>query len=322
MAQLEQLTQTSDVRYLEQLLDLSEKARVFVVWHPSGGTGKTTTALNIGYLLAKDQHRVLVIDLDPRGELSQRLDLTPDYPSLGRCLASGLEESPTAVRVSWTSKRVGMDFWPSTQKGMFAVEQRLVVALDKRNERLRRLIESVVHLYDYILIDCPPGFNLVSINGMVAATDSIGGLVVPVQAKDKAYKALPDMLVNLAGLDRDYRPAILGILPTMAEANPVGRDNVSQVHQEYPGLIFNTFIPNRSSDVSVEGRWLAPVSMYAPSNDAVKAYKQVTRELQERTTITGYLAQQATTKQLLDQYRGKVQEDYDEVRGQEVIERD
>jgi len=304
---------------LESLIDLRSRARVLVFWHPSGGVGKTTTTINVAYNLAAAGHRVLVIDVDATGELSKRLAILPDDPPLARCLEQGNDkEVPTAVRLHWKKHNVRQDFWPVTEPGMYNVDRHLQANVGDRNAVLRDLIDKVAEDYDYIMIDPPPGMNILSINALAAATGVLGGLVVPVAAEVKSYDALPNMVNSLARL-RSNMPLLLGIVATKVLNNFRAKDTAAGLAQYFAGLAFDTSIPHRT-DVGEEPVEHAPVSYYKPSSAAAGAYQQVTLEIEARSTILGYLESRVRTQVLIERYKD-VPFSYGAAPNQEVHER-
>jgi len=321
------------VSQLEHLLELNEQARVLAFWHPSGGVGKTTSTINAAWWLSRElggvvdengseRSSVLVIDFDPRADLSTRLGLWPGSPAIGRCIDERLSVPPESVPVRWRVRQgsVMIDFWPSTERGMFTANNSLQRDIGDRNKRLLRMIEPVASRYRYILIDCPPGFDLPSINGMVATTQSLGGLVMTTEAVDKAYIALPDTFANLVRMDDDHRPNIVGILPTITEADDMGREVFNVLRNNHPHLTMPFAIPRRA-EVKLEGRKQAPVSKYAAAKDAGRTYRLVAQEIIQRTTITGYLAASNATNEVLQNHAGDQSRIYDEYPVEGVLDR-
>src|SRR5690348_7637709 len=139
---------------------------IIAIFHPAGGVGKTTTALNLGYTLAQQARRVLLVDLDPQADLSDRLDLTARAGgnSLAQVLATG-RGVPVIARAEWNG--TGFDVIPGSLEEMSGLDMRLAGA-QKREERLARTLAPLRSRYDYILLDCPPNLTLLGVNALYA----------------------------------------------------------------------------------------------------------------------------------------------------------
>jgi chromosome partitioning protein len=124
---------------------------IISIAHHAGGVGKTTTTLNLGYALAEKGQRVLLVDLDPQADLSERLRLKPEEPSLAHVLGTGQGEAKP-VTCAWNGARV--DVIPSTLD-MAGTELALAGVLNGRERRLSRALKPLKDRYDLVLIDCP-----------------------------------------------------------------------------------------------------------------------------------------------------------------------
>lgn len=249
---------------------------IIAIFHPAGGVGKTTTALNLGYALATQGKRVLLCDLDPQSDLSGRLDIAIDKHawSLARVLAGG-KGTPTVVGVRWQG--TGFDVVPGTLEEMSGLDLQLA-SVQKREERLTRALAPLQPNYDYILLDCPPNLTLLGINALYAA-DTV---LVPVQAQDKAVRQLYPLFQAVEEV-RAYRdgqlPRLLGILPTMVDTRTrQSKEAVNDLWKTYPDAMFSTAIPDRT-ELQNDSRWAQPIGVYAPTNDAAVAYARVAEEV-------------------------------------------
>jgi chromosome partitioning protein len=253
--------------------------RIIAIFHPAGGVGKTTTALNLGYTLAQQEQHVLLVDLDPQADLSDRLDLTGDTPqgTLARVLAAG-KGTPTVMHAAW--KGIGFDVIPGSLEEMSGLDMKLAGA-QKREERLTRALTSLLPKYDYVLLDCPPNITLLGVNALYAA-DSV---LVPVQAQDKAIRQLATLFENVEEV-REYRggikPAYLGLVLTMVDSRTrQGRAALQDLREEHGNLVFQTTIPDRT-ELQNDGRYSQPIGVYAPGHDAALAYWALAKEVISR----------------------------------------
>src|SRR5438045_9354784 len=182
---------------------------IISVTHHAGGVGKTTTTLNLGYALAEMGRRVLLVDLDPQADLTERLHLRPEEPSLAQVLGAGHGEIKPASCL-WNGVR--LDVVPSTLD-MAGAELALAGVVNGRERRLGRALKPIQTAYDIVLVDCPPSLSLLTSNALYAASR----VLVPVQAHDKAYRAIPLVLTTIADV-AEYNnglPKLLGFVVTL-----------------------------------------------------------------------------------------------------------
>lgn len=261
---------------------VTTRARTLAVAHHAGGVGKTTTTLNLGYGLARAGRRVLLVDLDPQADLSDRLGLQSAPPALVDILISG-EGTPRPVSCRWDDG-IGLDVIP-TSLDQAAFDLRLAGVQIGRE---RRLAEALADLsgeaYDFILIDCPPNLSLVTTNALYAAD----GVIIPVQAQDKAYRHLPLVFDSLQEVQKYRRrespdpshplPVLFGILVTMMERTLMAREVETQLRQAYGDLVFTTTIPRRN-ELAIDERHKAPIGVYARDGIGDQAYRALAEEV-------------------------------------------
>jgi chromosome partitioning protein len=258
------------------------RARTLAIAHHAGGVGKTTTALNLGYGLARAGRRVLLVDLDPQADLSDRLGLQPASPALVDILISG-EGTPRPVQRRWDDG-ISLDVIP-TSLDQAAFDLRLAGVQIGRERRLAEaLTELSGETYDFILIDCPPNLSLVTTNALYAAD----GVIVPVQAQDKAYRHLPLVFDSLHEVQKYRRrespdpshplPVLFGIVVTMMERTLMAREVEGALRQAYGDLVFATTIPRRN-ELAIDERHKAPIGVYAPDGVGDQAYRALAEEV-------------------------------------------
>lgn len=240
-----------------------------------GGVGKSTTTLNVGANLARRGRRVLVIDMDPQGNLTQGLGLQLD--KLEYSIYEVLLNPEQGAGFATLATEAGVDLLPSTLD-LAGAEAELAGQVG-RELLLREALKPVREQYDYILIDSPPNLGLFTLNALAAATS----VIVPLQAHVYAYQALPK-LEKTIGLVRKLNPqlAIGGIVVTQYN----GRTNLSQViaqqaRQEYGDLVFETYIPlnTKLAEAPAAGK---PISSYDPSSPGALAYMKLAEEVERR----------------------------------------
>ncbi len=240
-----------------------------------GGVGKSTTTLNVGVNLANRGRRVLVIDMDPQGNLTQGLGLQLD--KLEYSIYEVLLNPEQGAGFATVETEAGVDLLPSTLD--LACAEAELAGQVGRELLLREALKPVGDQYDYILIDSPPNLGLFTLNALAAASS----VIVPLQAHVYAYQALPK-LEKTIGLVRKLNPplAIGGIVVTQYDR----RTNLSQViaqqlRDRYGELVFDTHIPlnTKLAEAPAAGK---PISSYDPTSPGAVAYMKLAEEVERR----------------------------------------
>ena len=262
------------------MADNSEKSmRVLAIANQKGGVGKTTTAINLGTALAAIGQKVLLIDLDPQGNASTGLGVpkTARDFSLYDVIVDRKPIGETAIKTSVP----GLSLLPS-DPDLSGVEIELGHA-ERRSYRLRdaldQLDEQKQH-FDYVLIDCPPSLNLLTVNAMTAAD----AVMVPLQCEFFALEGLSQLMrtIDLVRGSLNPRLAVQGIVLTMfdkrnALSGAVERD----VRQHFGALVYDTVIP-RNVRVSEAPSFGKPALIYDLKCSGSQAYIKLARELVAR----------------------------------------
>jgi chromosome partitioning protein len=254
--------------------------RIFAVANQKCGVGKTTTAINLGAALAKSGRRVLLVDLDPQGNASTGLGIPPDsrtittYDLLTGQTSVAEAARPTAIPA--------LSIIPATTDLSSADLD--LAANDRRSFRLRDALASVdAASYHYILIDCPPSLNILTVNAMVAAD----AVIVPLQSEFFALEGLSQLMLTLREVRTTANPdlRIEGVALTMVDR----RNNLSQMvendaRENLGDLVFRTVIP-RNVRLSEAPSHALSVLDYDANSTGAEAYRQLAAELiaRERT---------------------------------------
>jgi chromosome partitioning protein len=246
---------------------------VLALTNQKGGVGKTTTAVNLAACLAVSGQRVLLIDLDPQANATSGLGQSrAAVPSTYEVLL-GQAEAATAL----LHARPNLDLLPATV-ALAGAEVELV-AIERREFRLRTALQSLRGNYDYVLIDCPPSLGLLTVNALVAA-DSV---IVPVQCEYFALEGLARLISTIDVVRKGLNPSLRlnGLVMTMYDPRVnLARQVVQEVQTHFPSA-YRTLIPRsvRLSEAPSQGR---PIIEYDSSSRAANAYREFAAEVLAR----------------------------------------
>ncbi len=251
---------------------------VIAVANQKGGVGKTTTAINLAGALAEHGHRVLCVDMDAQANLTVGLGINLGTVELSMSDVL-LDGRATLQEVVLATTTTNVDVAPSTLE-LASTEVELFTAIGREHALREALQDWADATYDYVIIDCPPTLGLLTINGLVAA-DSV---IIPVQTQYYALKGLTALVrvitqIRAKGLNRKLR--ILGLLPTFYDARTVlGREMLDELRELGDHHVFRTIVKNtvRLGEAPLAGR---PVTAYATTSDAARAYRDLAQEVIE-----------------------------------------
>ncbi len=251
---------------------------VISITNQKGGVGKTTTAVNLAYYIAKAGKKTLLIDFDPQGNATSGMGV--DKQDLQMTMADVVMNTKTLDEVIISTDYRNFFLAPSTPI-LADVEVQLANA-DKRFSRLRMAIEANTNNYDVIIIDCPPSLSLLTVNGLIAAKY----VLLPVQAEFYALEGLGQLLETMKLVRKAMNPTLdlLGVLPTMMDT----RTSLSgQVHEEikkhFPGKVFTNVIPRNVRLAEAPSHGL-PIGAYDKFSRGARAYKAFSKEVLDRVS--------------------------------------
>jgi chromosome partitioning protein len=272
-----QLTAAShDHRHQLHGIRALEMGRIIAVANQKGGVGKTTTAVNTAAALAAMRHRVLLIDLDPQGNATTGSGI--DKQALERSTLDALMGDRPLRDCVQRAAEAGYDVLPSNGD-LTAAEVRLIDA-PLRERCLAQALEPVRGSYDYVLIDCPPSLNMLTLNALVAA-DSV---LVPLQTEYYALEGLSALLATVQQI-RDHRNPRLemeGIVRTMHDPrNNLDNQVSAQLIQHFGDKVFRTLIPRNVRVAEAPSHGL-PVMLYDKSSRGAISYMALASEMTRR----------------------------------------
>jgi chromosome partitioning protein len=269
----------------EECSTWNKLSRVIAIANQKGGVGKTTTAINLAASLAANDQRILVIDSDPQGNATTGLGIPKgaERPTLYQVL---LGEANIAAAVVPTEFD-GLDILPS-DKNLVAANLELV-ELEGREFRLREKLQSVRPQYQFILIDCPPALDLLTLNAMVAA-DSI---LIPIQCEFFALEGISQLLDTIERVRGSFGSSLKveGVLLTMYD----DRTNLTRQVEEdlrnfFQDKVFETTIP-RSIRLAEAPSYGKPILAYDIRSRGAESYIQLAKEVLAREHSAGKATQ-------------------------------
>jgi len=248
--------------------------RVIAVANQKGGVGKTTTNVNLSTCLAQAGKKVLVADMDPQGNTTSgfgvdkyALEKSIYNVLLGECYLEEAAHKIDAIE--------NLQILPANIN--LAGAEIEMLDLDKREFRLREVFSHAKYLYDYILIDCPPSLNILTLNALCAA-DTV---LVPIQCEYYALEGLTQLMhtINLVRTKLNPHLGIEGVVFTMYDARTnLSAQVVDEVKSHLEEHTYKTIIPRnvRLSEAPSHG---LPITLYAPTSKGAEAYTQLAEEV-------------------------------------------
>jgi chromosome partitioning protein len=244
--------------------------RVISFANQKGGVAKTTTTLNLGVAFAEQDLKVLLVDLDPQGNLTMSQGLNPD--AIERSMFDVLVHRLPLQEVIHHAE---VDLAVSSID--LAGAELALSSMIGRERALEKALAGVKDGYDYVLIDTPPSLGLLTINALVASN----GVIVPVQCEYLSLRGLVQLENTLSMIRENLNPhvEIEGILPTMFDSRTLhSREAVEILQENFGDLVFDTKIRKtvRYAEAPVKG---TSVLKYDPSGSAAEAYRELAKEV-------------------------------------------
>ena len=254
--------------------------RIVAVANQKGGVGKTTTTINLAASLALADRSVLLVDVDPQGNLTSGVGQKGKSTDAGSIYEALTAPEPVRDAGPFIIA-TGVDHLQliPADRNLTGAEIELV-ALPNREERLRELLASARSRYDYVFIDCPPSLGLLTLNALVAAD----AVLIPLHCEYFALEGLADLVGTMRRVRSALNPAldIEGVLLTMFdERTNLGQQVAADVRQFFKEKVFRTVIPRnvRLGEAPSHGM---PVILYDVKSRGAEAYLALARELLQR----------------------------------------
>ena len=250
--------------------DVPRDARVIAFANQKGGVAKTTSTLNLAVALAEEGYRVLIVDMDPQGNLTMSQGFNPDQ--IDRSMFDVLVHR---LPIDQIIQEAEVDLAVSSID--LAGAELALSSMIGRERALEKALMPIKDRYDFILVDTPPSLGLLTINALVASN----GVIVPVQCEYLSLRGLVQLENTLTMIRENLNPevGIQGILPTMYDGRTLhAREAVEILQENFGELVFKTRIKKtvRYAEAPVKG---SSVLKYDPTGNAAAAYRDLAKEV-------------------------------------------
>lgn len=252
---------------------------IIAICNQKGGVGKTTSSVNLAVSLAHIGNRVLLIDMDPQGNAGSGLGM--NKYRIEKSSYHAIIGEVSIKQVIRKSDIPGLDMAPAN-RDLIGAEVELVSAFS-RETKLKTALRDIQNDYDYVLIDCPPSLNLLTVNALTAANK----VIIPVQCEYYALEGISELAHTIELIKQNLNPdlQIGGIILTMFDKrNNLSHQVAEEVRNFFKEKVFNTMIP-RNVKLSESPSHGLPIQLYDPKSSGAKNYEDLAIEIVHRSTL-------------------------------------
>ncbi len=256
-------------------------AKIMAITNQKGGVGKTTTTVNLAASLAAVKKRVLLVDLDPQGNATMGSGI--DKSNLKLTVYDVLLGEATVAQARIASEPGKYDVLPANRE--LAGAEIELVEMEERETRLKKELDAIAGEYDYILVDCPPALNLLTLNGLCAARS----VMIPMQCEYFALEGLSDLVNTVRKVRENLNPdlEIEGLLRTMFDPrNSLAQQVSDQLQQHFGEKVYRTMIP-RNVRLAEAPSFGVPALCHDANSKGTQAYLALAGELLNNAAAMG-----------------------------------